>query len=128
MEAQTKIKLWQILGIELDRRIAIVNCPEDYYDLIESDCPEFKNWSLKVGNLSMVHLFVTDLDDVRNLIPLAAEKVNSGGSVWISWKKNPTQTSDLNEHTIQHVAEKHGFDTKDPLKLNDNWWGIELVK
>ncbi|MFT4525982.1 MAG: hypothetical protein ACI85F_002143 [Bacteroidia bacterium] len=128
MESQTTIKLWQILGIDCNRKVAIVNCPEDYYELIGSDCPEFKNWSLKVGDLSMAHLFVTNLNDVRNLVPHASEKVHNDGSVWISWPNKPAKATDLNEHTIKHVAEKHGFDANAPLLLNDNWWGIELTR
>lgn len=126
MESQTTTKLWQILGIDYNRKVAIVNCPEDYYELIGFDSPEFKNWSLKVGDLSMAHLFVSNLDDVRNLIPHAKQKVNKDGAVWISWLKEPSQASDLNRHTIQHVAEKNGLTTNEPVLLNDNWWGIKL--
>ena len=128
MESQITTNLWRVLGIDCNRKGAIVNCPADYYELLGSDCPEFKNWSLKVGDLSIAHLFVSNLDDVRNLFPVAAKKVNSGGAIWISWLKNPSQTTDLNEHTIQHVAEKHGFKMNTSILLNDSWWGVELLK
>lgn len=121
------INPWEVLGIGHNRKVAVVNCPVNYYDLIGETSPKFRNWALKVGGLSMAHLFVQKLDDLRNLIPVSKKKLIAGGVVWVSWEKNPLVSSDVNEHTIKHVAEQNGLACVDLFELNTDWWGIKLI-
>ena len=123
----TTTDIWKVLGIGHNRKVAVVNCPVDYQELIGETSPKFKNWALKVGDLSLAHLFVSRLDELRNLIPVSKQKLNEGGAVWVSWQKNPLTASDVNEHTVQHVAEQHGLTCKDLCELHPDWWGVKLV-
>ena len=118
---------WQILGIDHNLKVAVVNCPVDYQELIGSNSPKFKNWSLKVGDLSLAHLFVNNLEELKQLIPLSGRKIRPSGAVWVSWKKEPLTINDVNEYTVKHVAEQHGLSCENLCELNSEWWGIKLV-
>lgn len=120
--------LWKKLGLKNDLKVAVINCPSDYHQMIGHESPRFRNWSLKVGDLDMTHIFAHKFEDVSKYVPIAKEKIKRDGKVWVSWpKKSSKLHAGFTEDHIRELAIEQGLVDTKVCRVDDDWSGLMLV-
>jgi len=86
------------------------------------------------GQLDYIHVFARDRADLVETFPLLRDKLGPGGSLWISWMKQPSkrggggaQPGDLNENVIRRIGLTHGLVDVKVAALDRDWSALRLV-
>jgi hypothetical protein len=116
------------LGIQPTTKVLLINKPDNYFDLLETDISE--QLIKKNTTPDFVHLFV------RNNKEFEAEmkklksvcKKNSSITIWVSWyKKSAKIPTDITEDTIRNYALKNDLVDVKVCAVSDIWSGLKLV-
>ena len=116
------------LGIQPTTKVLLINKPDNYFDLLETDISE--QLIKKNTTPDLVHLFV------RNNKEFEAEmkklksvcKKNSSITIWVSWyKKSAKIPTDTTEDTIRNYALKNDLVDVKVCAVSDIWSGLKLV-
>lgn len=116
------------LGISETSKIALVNAPSNYFDLLEKDVK--KQIAKSHEMIDLVHLFVKSNKDfeseMRKLAPLT--KANPSIVIWVSWyKKAAGIPTDITEDTIRNYALANNLVDIKVCAVSDIWSGLKLV-
>jgi hypothetical protein len=120
--------LLQKLGIKPAMKILLINHPNDYYDLLETNiCDQLCK---KNETPELVHLFVktskefeTEMKKIK-----AVCKKNTSITIWISWyKKTAKIPTDVTEDVIRNYALKNDLVDVKVCAVSDIWSGLKLV-
>lgn len=116
------------LGIKNTRKVLLVNAPDNYAELLQSDISD----QLVKGNTipDLVHLFVTSYtifeSEMKKLKPLC--KSNPSITIWVSWyKKSAGIATDLTEDLIRTYALKNDLVDVKVCAVSEIWSGLKLV-
>ena len=114
------------LGIQPGMKLALVNAPDNYFQLLETDVSD------QVGgkNADLVHLFVKNNKEfeaeMKKLKPMIAK--NPKIIIWVSWyKKSAGIPTDLTEDVIRNYALKNDLVDVKVCAVSDTWSGLKLV-
>ena len=116
------------LGIKPSMKILLVNSPEDYFELLQTDIS--KQLTKKNETPDFIHLFVksekefeTEMKKLKTLI-----KKNTEVILWVSWyKKSAKIPTDVTEDTIRNYALKNELVDIKVCAVSDIWSGLKLV-
>jgi hypothetical protein len=116
------------LGIKPSMKVLLVNKPEDYYDLLETDIS--KQLSKKNETPDFIHLFVKSEKEfeaeMKKLKPLI--KQNTEVIIWVSWyKKSAKIPTDVTEDTVRNYALKNELVDIKVCAVSEIWSGLKLV-
>src|SRR5258705_2542209 len=116
------------LGIKPEMKILIINKPDDYYKLLETD---INDQSCKKNEIpDLVHLFVKSVKEFEAEMKAlkSVYKMNPTIIIWVSWYKKAAKIpTDITEDTIRNYALKNDLvDVKD-CAVSDIWSGLKLV-
>lgn len=118
--------LWQKLGIKPSSRLMVVHAPEDYMELLGTDCTQ----QLVQSKPDIVHAF-TDSQKTFYAVMKQLEKLyrqNTALVIWISWyKKSAAVKSDMTEDIIRNHALANGLVDVKVCAVSNNWSGLKLV-
>jgi hypothetical protein len=116
------------LGITPAMKVALLNQPGDYYQLLEMDIS--KQLVTKNETPDFVHLFsVNEKDFIKSMEKLKPWiKKNSTIIIWVSWyKKSATIPTDITEDTIRNYALKNDLVDVKVCAVSEIWSGLKLV-
>ncbi len=116
------------LGIKSSMKVLLINKPDDYYDLLETDIS--KQISKKNETPDFIHLFVKNEKEfeveMKKLKPLIQQ--NTEVIVWVSWyKKSAKIPTDVTEDTVRNYALKNELVDIKVCAVSDIWSGLKLV-
>jgi hypothetical protein len=116
------------LGITENTSVSVINMPENYSDLLQTDITQSAPGKNQVPDL--VHAFVKDEAEfkvvMKKLEPMARK--NNKIVIWISWyKKASGIKTDLTEDVIRNYALKHDLVDVKVCAVSDLWSGLKLV-
>ena len=116
------------LGIQPATTLKLVNAPDDYFKLLETDVSEQLCQKNDVPNL--VHLFVASRkefeSEMKKLKPLI--KLNPELIIWVSWyKKSAGISTDVTEDVIRNFALQNDLVDVKVCAVSDIWSGLKLV-
>lgn len=118
--------LWQKLGIKPSTRLMVFNAPEDYMELLGTDCTQ----QLVQSKPDLIHAF-TDSQKTFFATMKKLEKMyrqNTRLIIWISWyKKSAAQKSDMTEDIIRNQALANGLVDVKVCSVSEDWSGLKLV-
>jgi uncharacterized protein YijF (DUF1287 family) len=106
----------------------LIQCPENYFDLIGLDISDQVCRKNDVPDL--VHLFVkTSKEFEATMKNLKIDcKKNPNITIWVSWyKKSAKIPTDITEDTIRNYALKNGLVDVKVCAVSDIWSGLKLV-
>lgn len=116
------------LGIKETMKVLLVNTPENYFKLLETDISD----QIVKGKITpdLVHLFVKSSKEfeaeMKKLKPLA--KSNPAITIWVSWyKKSSGIATDITEDVIRNYALKNDLVDVKVCAVSDIWSGLKLV-
>jgi len=116
------------LGIKPQSIVLLVNKPDDYFDLLETDISE--QLCKKNQTPDFIHLFVKTNKDFENEMKKvkAVCKQNTNAVVWVSWyKKTAKIPTDVTEDVIRNYALKNDLVDVKVCAVSDVWSGLKLV-
>jgi len=116
------------LGIKPDSKILLIEPPQNYFDLLETDLSEQLCAKNEIPDL--IHLFVKNKNEfesaMKKLKIIIAKK--SDITIWVSWyKKSAGIKTDLTEDVIRNYALKNGLVDVKVCAVSDTWSGLKLV-
>ncbi len=116
------------LGIKPETKLLLINQPDNYFVLVETDISEQYCKENEVPGL--IHLFVkTNKEfekEMKKLKPFC--KKNPQISIWVSWyKKSAGIATDLTEDVIRNYALKNDLVDVKVCAVSDIWSGLKLV-
>jgi hypothetical protein len=116
------------LGINPATKLILVNAPDNYNQLLETNIDN--QLCRKKETPDLVHLFVTnrkefetEMKRLQSLIQRNKEIV-----IWVSWyKKSAKIDTDITEDTIREYALRHELVDIKVCAVSDIWSGLKLV-
>ncbi|HUR66699.1 MAG TPA: hypothetical protein VMZ03_10150 [Chitinophagaceae bacterium] len=116
------------LGIKPETKLLLINQPNDYNSLLETNVSE--QLCKKNQTPDLVHLFVKNTkefeSEMKKLKPIC--KKNPAITIWVSWyKKSAKIPTDLTEDVIRNYALKNDLVDVKVCAVNDIWSGLKLV-
>ena len=116
------------LGIKPEMKVALINHPDNYYELIEINID--KQLCEKNDTPDFVHLFViTEKEFINAMKRLkAVYKKNTSVTIWVSWYKKAAKIpTDITEDTIRNYALQHDLVDVKVCAVSNVWSGLKLV-
>ena len=100
--------LMKKLGIKPERKVLLINKPDDYFKLLEVDISD--QTVKKNETPDLIHLFVKNVKEfeaeMKKLKPVC--KLNPNITIWVSWYKKAAKIpTDITEDTIRNYALKN---------------------
>ena len=116
------------LGIKTDTRLRLINPPDDYFDLLETNISD----QVIIGNSvpDMVHMFVTSNKEFEKTIKDLNKTLQQNPNlvIWVSWyKKSSGVKTDITEDVIRNFALKNDLVDVKVCAVSDIWSGLKLV-
>ena len=116
------------LGIQPGMKVLLVNAPEDYFDLLETDISDQLTTPKETPDL--VHVFVSSNKEFEALMKRLESHANKNRNIviWVSWyKKSAGIATDITEDVIRNYALKHDLVDVKVCAVSDVWSGLKLV-
>jgi hypothetical protein len=122
-------QLWEKLGVKPGMSLAVLNAPPDYAGLLGDDLPPDVLLENKIGQKApLVHLFVKDMAELEEILPLSRDKLASDGALWVSWyKKSAKIPTDVDENRVRDLALQSGLVDVKVCAVSEIWSGLKLV-
>ena len=128
------IPLLKKLGIKPEMKILLINQPDDYYSLLETNISD--QLCKKNETPDFIHLFVKTekefISEMKKLRPVC--KKNTSIIIWVSWYKKAALrqaqgklTTDVTEDTIRNYALQNDLVDVKVCAVSDVWSGLKLV-
>lgn len=116
------------LGIKPTMKFLLINQPEKYYGLLDTDIVDHLVKEKEIPDL--VHLFVKSKKEfeaaMKKIKPLC--KKNPSLIIWVSWyKKSAKIATDVSEDVIRHYALQNDLVDVKVCAVNEIWSGLKLV-
>jgi len=116
------------LGIKPEYKLLLINEPENYFELLETNIRE--QLGKKSETPDFIHLFVKNnkefMAQMKKLAPIL--KKNPNVTIWVSWyKKSAGIATDVTEDVIRNFALKNKLVDVKVCAVNDIWSGLKLV-
>ena len=116
------------LGIGPQTKLALVNAPDNYSQLLETDV----SGQLSGGHQppDIVHLFVKNNKEFEREMKKLKTTIAKNPSIviWVSWyKKSAGIPTDITEDVIRNYALKNGLVDVKVCAVSDIWSGLKLV-
>lgn len=120
--------LWKKLGIRPGQRLAVVDAPENYAELV-SPLPEGAMIHPDIeAPAPFIHGFVSRLDDLERQLPGWAEQLAKEGMLWISWpKKAAKMTTDVDGNKVRAAGLATGLVDVKVCAVDATWSGLKFV-
>lgn len=116
------------LGIKEDTKVLVLNAPDNYNALVETDIRKFAASPKEIPDL--VHAFVKNEAEFRLIMKTleGLAKKNKKISLWISWyKKSSGVKTDITEDVIRNYALQHDLVDVKVCAVSELWSGLKLV-
>ncbi|MEI9945906.1 MAG: hypothetical protein WDN26_17005 [Chitinophagaceae bacterium] len=116
------------LGIKPESKILLINPPDNYFDLIETNITD--QLIQKNETPDLIHIFVKDNkafeSAMKKINPYC--KKNPAISIWVSWyKKSAKIPTDVTEDVIRNYALKNDLVDVKVCAVSEIWSGLKLV-
>lgn len=120
--------LIQKLGIKPGMKVLVINPPQNYFQLLQSDIS--KQYVSPNETPDFVHLFAETntvfKDEMKKILPICSKKSNI--VIWVSWyKKSSGMATDLTEDMIRSFALQNDLVDVKVCAVSNEWSGLKLV-
>jgi bifunctional DNA-binding transcriptional regulator/antitoxin component of YhaV-PrlF toxin-antitoxin module len=127
-EGYSGTPLLKKLGIKPGSKILLINQPDDYFELLQSDITD--QLCKKNDTADLIHLFVKNNKEFEGEMKKLSGliKTNPAVIIWISWyKKSSRIPTDITEDVIRQYALNNGLVDVKVCAVSDIWSGLKLV-
>ncbi|MFL5845223.1 MAG: DUF3052 family protein [Solirubrobacteraceae bacterium] len=116
------------LGFKAGQRVAYVNPPENFAELV-GDLPEnIRILSDLVGPLDMVICFTKGRRILEQRLKALLRELDRDGTIWIAWPKKASGVeTDMTEDVVRDLALPTGLVDVKVCAIDETWSGLKLV-
>jgi len=123
-----KKRLAEKLDIREGFRIAVVNSPEQYAQVLGRLPPGVVIVKRVEGPLDLVHFFTKSRVELEKNFPKFKKRLVSDGVFWVSWPKVSSKVAaDLNETVVREVGLRNGLVDVKVISIDEVWSGLKFV-
>lgn len=120
--------LIQKLGIKPGMKVLVINPPQNYFQLLQSDISRQYVSPNEIPDF--IHLFAETntvfKDEMKKILPICSKKSNI--VIWVSWyKKSSGMATDLTEDMIRSFALQNDLVDVKVCAVSNEWSGLKLV-
>jgi len=116
------------LGIQEAHRVLLIEAPKDYGSLLVPIPPSVQFVSQPDSTVDIAHVFVTQREELAQLLRALRKKLNPAAALWVSWpKKSSKVPTTITEDTIRELALPLGFVDIKVCAITEVWSGLKLV-
>jgi hypothetical protein len=120
--------LAQKLGIKGGHKMAVINAPENYEQILGALPENVVTIQSLDGPLDLVHFFTTERRELEDRFPALKQSIAKNGMLWISWPKGASGVkTDLNENIIREIGLKNGLVDVKVAAVDETWSGLKFV-
>lgn len=114
------------LGLKPGMSAAILNAPDDYAAILNTDVPYSENTDSH--NLHFVQIFCLEKECLSQILQDLIKTIDRNGMVWVSWpKKSSKVPTDIDENVIREVCLPMGWVDVKVCAVTEIWSGLKLV-
>lgn len=116
------------LGIKPAAKLMLINAPDNYFQLLETDISA--QLASKNETPDLVHLFVKSNKELEAEMKKLQPHINKNCNIviWVSWyKKSAGIATDVTEDVIRNYALKNGLVDVKVCAVSETWSGLKLV-
>lgn len=123
----SKSPLVKKLALKPKSRVAVLNAPEGYRDLLGELPPETTYAEALDGKLDWIQVFVTQKQTLYNQLPALKQHLAPNGTLWITFPRDRKKT-DLNRNAVvpDAIQDSYGLTPVANAVVNDDWTAYRL--
>ncbi|MDH3495337.1 MAG: DUF3052 domain-containing protein [Gemmatimonadota bacterium] len=116
------------LGIKPGFRIALVNPPDRYWDLVHPLPEGVTVTGPRARKLDVIHIFIERKAELARALPKARPRIRPEGMIWVSWPKKASEVAtDVTEDVVRELALPQGLVDVKVCAIDETWSGLKLV-
>jgi hypothetical protein len=116
------------LGFKEASRVALIDAPEGYIDLLEPIPRDVVFQTRPSIATDIAQIFVTHREDLAKHLSSLRKRLKPEAAVWVSWpKKSSKVPTTVTEDTVREFALPLGFVDVKVCAVNEVWSGLKLV-
>lgn len=127
-KGQSKKTLIEKLGIKEGYKIAILNPPQNYSEIL-GQLPQriFMRETLD-GSLDFIHFFAKEKAMLEIIFPALKRGLSKTGMLWISWPKTSSSIeTNLNEDIVRKIGLANNLIDVKVCSIGEKWSGLKFV-
>jgi hypothetical protein len=129
LDAYSGTPLPKKLGLKAGCRIALINPPSGFKNLIGELPSGAKYISKQTGRGDLVIWFVKSLKDIQAEIIPVSKLLATRGGLWICWpKKTSDVKSDLSEKAVRQIGLASGLVDYKVCAIDQTWSGLKFAR
>lgn len=116
------------LGIKPGSRVAALNSPPGYEDLLAPVPPDVSFVKSATAQVDVVHLFIDTRAALAAQLARSLARIRQDAAIWVSWpKKSSGVATDVTEDVIRTLALPMGLVDIKVCAVDDTWSALKLV-
>ena len=125
----SKTPLVRKLGIKPGNAILPIRAPSHYFELLGELPPGVTTVDLEAEELvPFIHLFAKDRKDLKTYFPIAKQKLQKDGMLWVSWiKKSSKKETDISESDVRKLGLEIGLVDIKICAVDKDWSGLKFM-
>lgn len=124
----SKRPLVEKLGIKGGAKIALINTPTNYLNLLGYLPEDIDLHREIVEECDFIHFFTKERNELESHFEALKQALVSNGMLWISWPKRTSKIpTDLDENIIRNIALANGLVDVKVCAVDEIWSGLKLV-
>jgi hypothetical protein len=128
MAGYSKTPLAQKLGIKARTKVAVLNAPAGYRNLLAPLPADVSFTDKATAGAGFIHLFVSERRILEKELKRLRKLIDDAGVLWVSWpKKSSGLGSDITEDVIREVCLPLGFVDIKVCAVDETWSGLKLM-
>lgn len=117
---------WQKLQLNPDKRIKLINPPDDYWRLVEWSLDEYPE--MHETDLDFIHIFCNDFKTFSAELVLARELIKPNGGIWVSWyKKSSGRDSEITGEIVRNFSASIDLVDNKICSIDEDWTACRVV-
>lgn len=109
------------LVIKPNNRLAILNAPQGYRDLLGALPDGVQASDQLEGEFDVIHAFFIKKADLEPQINTLKNHLKSGGILWVSYPKAGKLGTDLKRDPLYELMKQYGIEANQQIAIDDNW-------
>ncbi|MDX1641876.1 MAG: hypothetical protein R3220_09285 [Balneolaceae bacterium] len=125
----SKTPLVRKLGIKPGNTILTLKAPSHYFDLLGELPPNVTIADeASEEKVPFIHLFAKDAKDLTGYFPIAKNRLEIDGMLWVSWiKKASKLETDISESDVRGLGLELGLVDIKICSVDEDWSGLKFM-
>ena len=113
------------LGLKPSMKAYLLNAPADFQKQVETSVETVS--TRLVGEFDYIHFFANSQSHLKKEIPRLKKHLTPKGTLWISWKKNRKDNSDLTIKNVIEIGYDFGMVESKAISIDDDWSALKFT-